>query len=48
MAAMRCSHLLALALTCAAAVPAWAVQSCELNGQHVNPDNGNTTAGRPG
>jgi antitoxin component YwqK of YwqJK toxin-antitoxin module len=44
---MRRSHLFALALTCAA-MPAWAVQSCELNGQHVNPDNGNTTAGKTG
>jgi hypothetical protein len=25
---------------------AFAVQDCELNGQSVNPDNGNTTAGR--
>ena len=45
---MRRSHLLVLALACAVAVPAWAVQSCELNGQHVNPDNGNETAGKTG
>jgi len=45
---MRRSHLFVLALACAAAVPAWAVQSCELNGQHVNPDNGNETAGKTG
>jgi hypothetical protein len=29
-------------------VPALAVESCELNGQHVNPNNGNTTAGKTG
>ena len=25
-----------------------AVESCELNGEHVNPNNGNTTAGKTG
>ncbi len=30
------------------AAPAFAVESCELNGQHVNPSNGNTTAGKTG
>ncbi len=30
------------------AAPAHAVQECELNGQHVNPNNGNTTAGKTG
>ena len=46
---MRSSHLLAVALVCvAAAAPARAVESCELNGQHVNPSNGNTTAGKTG
>ena len=28
--------------------PAFAVDSCELNGEHVNPNNGNTTAGKTG
>ncbi|MET0544529.1 MAG: hypothetical protein ABWZ88_22540 [Variovorax sp.] len=31
-----------------ATVVAHAVQDCELNGQHVNPANGNTTAGKTG
>ena len=44
---MRSPHVLA-ALSVVAAAPALAVQSCELNGQHVNPDNGNSTAGRTG
>jgi len=44
--AMR-SLLLLLALGCAA-VRAFAVESCELNGQHVNPSNGSTTAGKSG
>ena len=44
--AMR-SLLLVLALACAA-VRAFAVESCELNGQHVNPSNGSTTAGKSG
>ena len=30
------------------AAPAFAVESCELNGEHVNPNNGNTTAGKTG
>ena len=30
------------------AAPALAVQACELNGEHVNPSNGNTTAGKTG
>ena len=46
---MRSSSILAIALVCAATSgPAGAVESCELNGQHVNPDNGNTTAGKTG
>jgi len=45
---MRCSHVFVLALACTAALPAMAVESCELNGQHVNPNNGNTTAGKTG
>jgi antitoxin component YwqK of YwqJK toxin-antitoxin module len=32
----------------ALAAPALAVESCELNGEHVNPNNGNTTAGKTG
>jgi antitoxin component YwqK of YwqJK toxin-antitoxin module len=44
--AMR-SLLLALALVCAT-IRAFAVESCELNGEHVNPANGNTTAGKSG
>ena len=31
-----------------AAVPAQAIQTCELNGEHVNPANGRTTAGKSG
>lgn len=30
------------------AVGAHAVQDCEMNGQHVNPSNGSTTAGKTG
>src|SRR5690349_8617438 len=41
------SLVLALALAFAA-VRAFAVESCELNGQHVNPANGNTTAAKSG
>jgi antitoxin component YwqK of YwqJK toxin-antitoxin module len=44
--AMR-PRLLVLALACATG-SALAVESCELNGQHVNPANGNTTAGKSG
>ena len=44
---MRSPHVLAV-LCVVAAAPALAVQSCELNGQHVNPDNGNSTAGKTG
>ncbi|MEO7115041.1 MAG: hypothetical protein ABIZ18_04210 [Caldimonas sp.] len=32
----------------ASVVPALAVESCELNGEHVSPNNGNTTAGKTG
>ena len=32
----------------ASAPPAFAVQTCELGGQHVNPANGNTTQGKSG
>ena len=32
----------------AVAAPALAVESCELNGEHVNPNNGNTIAGKTG
>ena len=44
---MRASLVVSAALACAA-VPALAVESCELNGAHVNPNNGNTTAGKSG
>jgi len=40
--------LLLCALLLAAAGAAHAVQDCELNGQHVNTANGNTTAGKTG
>ena len=40
-------HYLA-ALLCAAPVAAFAVQDCDLNGESVNPSNGNTTAGKTG
>ena len=40
-------HLLGIALACVVG-RALAVESCELNGQHVNPANGNTTAGKSG
>ena len=44
---MRPSPALAVVLVCAAAAaPALAVESCDLNGQHVNPNNGNTPAGK--
>ena len=46
-AAMRPSLVLCTALACGAA-PALAVESCELNGEHVNPSNGHTTAGKTG
>jgi antitoxin component YwqK of YwqJK toxin-antitoxin module len=46
---MSPSSALAVAIFCAAAaLPARAVESCDLNGQHVNPNNGNTTAGKSG
>lgn len=45
---MRFSHAFVLAFLCVAAAPARAVESCELNGEHVNPNNGNTTAGKSG
>ena len=46
---MRPSPALAVVLVCAAAAaPALAVESCDLNGQHVYPSNGNTTAGKTG
>ncbi len=40
-----------LAITCLVALvagPALAIQTCELDGKPVNPDNGSTTAGRSG
>ncbi|MDQ6638620.1 MAG: hypothetical protein M3Z15_03005 [Pseudomonadota bacterium] len=38
-----------VALILAATIaPAFAVESCELNGEHVNPSNGNTTTGKSG
>ena len=37
----------ALAAACTA-LPAFAVQVCELNGQPVNPNNGYTTEGKSG
>ena len=36
------------AVLAAFAAPAIAVESCDLNGEHVNPNNGNTTAGKTG
>ncbi len=39
---------LAAALLLASATLAHAVQDCELNGEHVNPANGSTTAGKTG
>lgn len=36
------------ALLAALALPAAAIQTCELDGQHVNPNNGHTTAGKTG
>ncbi len=36
------------AVLAAVAAPALAVESCELNGEQVNPNNGNTTAGKTG
>jgi len=44
---MRSSLVLCAALACVGG-RAVAVESCELNGQHVNPSNGNTTAGKSG
>jgi antitoxin component YwqK of YwqJK toxin-antitoxin module len=43
---MRALFVLCAAL--AVAPPLLAVESCELNGEHVNPNNGNTTAGKSG
>ena len=37
-----------LGLAALACGPAVAVESCELNGEHVNPNNGNTTQGKTG
>ena len=45
---MRCSFALVATVACAAALPALAVESCDVNGQYVNPANGNTTAGKTG
>ncbi|MEO5844781.1 MAG: hypothetical protein ABIQ33_08060 [Caldimonas sp.] len=46
---MRSSSALAVAIVCiTTAAPVSAVESCDLNGQHVNPNNGNTTAGKTG
>ena len=36
------------AVLAAVAAPAFAVESCDLDGEHVNPNNGNTTAGKTG
>ncbi len=36
------------AVLAALAAPAFAVESCDLNGEHVNPNNGSTTAGKTG
>ena len=45
----RIALSLAAALAALAHAPgAWAIQVCELNGQHVNPSNGATTAGKTG
>lgn len=38
----RCAVSAALILP----APVLAVQDCEINGQHVNPANGNTTQGK--
>ena len=38
----------AAALLALLPLAAQAVQDCELNGQHVNPANGHTTAGKSG
>ena len=35
-------------IACSLALPALAVQSCDLDGQPVNPNNGNTTQGKTG
>jgi antitoxin component YwqK of YwqJK toxin-antitoxin module len=45
---MRALPALTCALLALFAVPALAVQDCEINGAHVNPANGNTTAGKSG
>ena len=37
-----------IAVFCAFPVAAFAVQDCEINGQHVNPANGSTTEGKTG
>ena len=39
---------LAAVAACALAAPAFAIQTCDLDGAPVNPDNGNTTAGKSG
>ncbi len=44
----RLRPFFAAVLLCAVAGFAHAVQDCELNGEHVNPANGNTTAGKTG
>ena len=37
-----------VAVPASPAAPVFAVESCDLNGEHVNPNNGNTTAGKTG
>ena len=44
---MRLGPVVCVALACTA-MQAGAVESCDLNGEHVNPSNGNTTAGKTG
>ena len=48
MDSMRRSLALVATVACAAAQPAIAVESCDVDGQSVNPANGNTTAGKTG
>ena len=45
---MRAMLVATCALLASFASPALAVQDCEMNGEHVNPTNGNTTAGKSG
>ena len=42
------ARLLSLCLIALCGASAWAIPSCELNGESVNPNNGHTTAGKSG